>query len=314
MPPRRVRSRAKNMPCYTPIVGYYGENGNIVFNKNRAYFANQPIELPCHKCIGCKIAKSKDWAIRCWHEAQMHDGGLNNCFITLTYRESDLPENGSLNKPDFQKFLKRLRRNSKIKFRYFMCGEYGEKTHRPHYHAILFGLQFPDKTYLTTRKNNRVYTSKLLEKTWGLGSVEIGNVTFKSAGYVARYLIKKQISTNELQERYCIYDKQTGEITIRPFEYVAMSLRPGIGHSFYEKYPDSFFPHDHCLCPNGSKMPVPNYYRNLLRVNDPDLWDQLRKNRIEKAAHDPNNTIARRETRLSIATKINKTQQPRDYL
>jgi len=301
------------MPCYLPLVGYRTLGSRITFKRSEALFPKQPMSLPCGRCIGCKIAKSKDWALRCWHEAQLNDAGLNNCYITLTYSNENLPEHGSLKKSDFQKFLKRLRKNTKQKLRYFMCGEYGEKTNRPHYHALLFGYKFPDAKFWTERKGNRIYKSEILTNTWGVGACELSGVTFKSAAYVARYILKKQNSAEATQDRYCIYNTETGEITLRTFEYVAMSLKPGIGAKFYEKYPDSFFPQDEARLPNGGTMPVPNYYRTLLKRSDPELAEKLLKVRIEKAASDPNLTPERLAVREANA-EIKIKQSPRDFL
>jgi len=301
------------MPCYFPLHGYATIGGQITFKRSEAFFPDQPMQLPCGRCIGCKLQKSKDWALRCYHEAQLNDTGLNNCYITLTYRDADLPENGCLKKSDFQKFIKRLRNNTKQKIRYFMCGEYGDKTNRPHYHALLFGYKFPDAKFWTERKGNRIYKSEILETTWKHGHTELSGVTYKSAAYVARYILKKQNSCDATQDRYCIYDKETGEVTLRPFEYVAMSLKPGIGFDFYHKYPDSFFPQDEARLPDGGTTPVPKYYRTLLERSNPKLAEQLRKARIAKLTSDPNNTPERLAVRCSNA-EIRQKQQPRDFL
>ena len=151
--------------------------------------------VPCGQCIGCRLERSRQWAIRCVHEASLH---TDNCFITLTYSPDCLPSDGSLNHDDFQKFFKRLRKHiAPKKIRYYMCGEYGEdlqqpsKLGRPHFHACLFGLDFDDKQLYIVRDDVKLYTSATLEKIWGKGFVTIGDVTFESAAYVARYIAKK---------------------------------------------------------------------------------------------------------------------------
>lgn len=129
------------------------------------------------------------WAVRIVHEAQMWP---QNSFITLTYRPEDLPQGGSLNVEHYQLFMKKLRaRNTGHKIRFFHCGEYGEKLSRPHYHAILFNYDFPDKKVFSEKNGNTIYTSELLEDIWGKGFCTIGDVTFQSAAYVARYVMKK---------------------------------------------------------------------------------------------------------------------------
>ena len=136
------------MPCYRPIKGYRSRRLNaetgkrpVVFNPRDGFY-DQPVDLPCGQCIGCRLERSRQWAIRCVHEASLHE---RNCFITLTYRDECLPTNGSLDLDAFQKFMKRLRRRFGEGVRFFHCGEYGENFGRPHYHAILFNLDFSDK-------------------------------------------------------------------------------------------------------------------------------------------------------------------------
>jgi len=228
----------------------------------------------------------------------------DNTFVTLTYSPEKLPADLSLDHSHVQKFFKRLRKYAP-NIRYFMCGEYGENTYRPHYHAIIFGFHFPDRKLVNIRNGNRVYTSKLLEKTWGLGACEIGSVTFKSAGYVARYILKKQ---KEL-------DQDTGELPYhnRKPPYTNMSLKPAIGKTYYETYKSDFFPHDYAVMPDGRECPVPNYYRRLLQDDDPDLYEQLKAIRVEKAKDNPNNTPDRLIVRESVKqSKIKRLE--RNYL
>ena len=165
-------------------------------------------------------------------EAKLHK---DNCFITLTYSDDCIPPDFGLRKADFQGFMKRLRKKVP-NVRYFHCGEYGDRTSRPHYHACLFGYDFPDKVHFTTRNGHKVYTSKILNDTWGYGITEIGDLTFDSAAYVARYVVKKlsisDASSDEaikaFTDKYSWVNWQTGEIVIRPPEYITMSLKPAI--------------------------------------------------------------------------------------
>ena len=276
------------MPCYKPLDAwyspYFNPNGKqrITFNPSKAQNPKDRMELPCGRCIGCRLEKSKEWALRCYHESQMHE---ENIFITLTYRDQDLPAHASLDKSHFQKFIRALRQTTKQKIRYYMCGEYGDKTSRPHYHALLFGYAFPDQKLWAVRKEIRVYRSEILEQHWTKGNSEIGNCTFQSAGYVARYVMKKQNGARA--------KKYYGD---RIPEYTQMSLRPGIGKSWYRKYKKDIFPCDFCVTPDGRQMQVPQYYRNLLALEDPDLYEKLRQARILKAQNNPDNT----ESRLAV--------------
>lgn len=281
------------MPCYKPLLAYHAPGG-ITFNRKNSF--GTPIELPCGRCIGCRLDHTKAWAIRCWHESQMHE---DNCFITLTYDDYHVPQNDSLKKSDFQKFIRALRKQTGKKIRYYMCGEYGDTTSRPHYHAILFGFDFPDKTLWNIRNETKVFRSSLLEKIWDLGHSEIGNCTYQSAAYVARYIMKK-ISGEAAAEHY-------GK---RIPEYTGMSLRPGIGYNWYKKYKNDVFPCDFLVTPDGRQMPVPKYYRRLLATEDPELHETLRAARVAKAEASPDNSwqrlAAREQCQLSKAERLKR--------
>lgn len=235
------------------------------------------------------------------HESQMHD---DNIFITLTYHPDHLPQDASLDKKDFQKFIRALRKGTKKKIRYFMCGEYGKPTEknnyiaRPHFHAILFGIDFDDKYLWRIEKGNRMYRSPTLEKYWKKGNSELTDVTYASAGYVARYCLKKQHGETGKRE-YAIIDFETGELKDeqRIHPYVAMSLKPGIGETWFQKYKGDLFPHDYAITPDGRKTTVPAYYRKLLKKTDPAMAEKLRAARVEKARDNPDNTPERLATR-----------------
>lgn len=229
----------------------------------------------------------------------------DNSYITLTYSDEHLPENDTLVKKHHQDFLKRLRKKFHgQKILYYMCGEYGDpdKTERPHYHFILFNLHFPDRTFWTLRNGYRVYRSATLEKLWTKGNSEIGSVTFNSAGYVARYVLKKQ--NGDLGKK--LYEK-TGRIS----PYVACSLKPAIGKKWYDKFAYSdLWPHDYAVLPDGRQTTVPKYYRRLLATENPELAETLKAKRIEKATSNPDNSEARLKDREKCKTKqIEKLQR-----
>lgn len=289
------------MPCYKPLKANIGPDGPT-FKPTESFGSAWTIELPCGRCVGCLLERAKEWALRCVHEAQMH--GNNNSFITLTYHPDHLPADHGLQKIHFQKFIRALRKGTKQKIRYFMCGEYGEPTEknnyiaRPHYHAILFGCSFADKYLWRVENGNRIYRSPTLERYWKRGASEIGSVSYASAGYVARYCLKKQHGETGKRE-YAVIDQQTGELKDeqRQHPYIAMSLKPGIGETWFKKYKTDLFPHDYAITPDGRKTPVPKYYRKLLEREDPELADQLRQARIEKAKDNPDNSAERLATR-----------------
>ena len=152
------------MPCYHPqtawraLTGRNQETGNwpIVFNRNEGY-KDMELQVPCGNCIGCRLERSRQWATRCMFEASLHD---ENCFVTLTYSPDYLPEGATLVKKDVQNFMKRLRKaGTNGKFKYFLCGEYGENFNRPHYHICFFNLDFVDKEIISRKKDKPLYIS-----------------------------------------------------------------------------------------------------------------------------------------------------------
>lgn len=271
------------MPCYSPLKGFKSkETGGIVFK--RSLDAGPDMEVACGQCLGCRLDRTRHWAARIVHEASEHE---ENCFITLTYDDEHLPYRGSLHKEHFQKFVKRLRKHFEgRRIRYYHCGEYGEELNRPHYHACFFNLGFPDKQLFQEREGNFLFVSQTLNKLWPYGFATIGEVTFESAAYVARYCLKKVTGVNS-QEHYSRIDLDTGELyTLEP-EYVTMSRRPGIGKSWYEKYKSDVFPSDEVPVPGkGVFKKPPRYYQELYRADDPLAFEALQKIRLKfKQAH-----------------------------
>lgn len=288
------------MPCYLPLDAYHGPGG-ITFKYADSF--GIPVQLPCGRCLGCRLEKAKSWALRCTHENQIiEENGGRSCFITLTYDQEHLPEDHGLHHIHFQKFIRKLRKKLKRPVRYFMCGEYGEANEknnfiaRPHFHAILFGYRPPDLKLVNVRNGSRNYTSEELSKLWHRGGHEVGYVSFKNAGYVARYTLKKQ------QHEGTYINPETGEVLYEKVRapYIRMSLKPGIGYRWFKKYKSDLYPHDYALLPDGRQTPVPDYYRKLLEREDPELADTLRKARIEKARLNPDNTPERLDVRHTV--------------
>jgi len=235
------------------------------------------------------------WAARCMHEAQLHE---SNSYITLTYAPEHLPPTGSLVPSDMQKFFKRLRKKHKI--RYFYCGEYGDIGGRPHYHAIIFGYDFPDKVLFKTRDEIKYYVSDELAKLWIYGTHLIGEVTFESAAYVARYCLKK-VTGDEAFDHYNDINYHTGEIynTYLP-EYSRMSTKPGIGRDWFFKYHTDCFPSDFLIV-DDKKIKIPRYYQKILNNYDSTLLEQIKAKRVIKAKkHAENNSPARLQVRKRV--------------
>lgn len=263
------------MPCYHPLHAYkaVGKDRSkiVVVFKRSDSFRGERLDLPCGQCIGCRLERSRQWAVRCMHEASLHK---ENSFLTLTYEDSRLPSNGSLVLSDYQNFMKRLRKSiAPKKVRFFHCGEYGEQLGRPHYHALLFGHDFADRKFFSSRGDNRVFTSESLSRLWPFGFAVIGEVTFESAAYVARYVLKK-VTGGKAEEHY----------QGRAPEYVTMSRRPGIGTGWFKKYSGDVYPRDRVIVRGVSTRP-PRFYDGLLGKEDPALLARLKIDRERNGEH-----------------------------
>lgn len=257
------------MPCYRPLTAYRNPAGGPLLFSSRFGFGDRALKVPCGQCMGCRLEYSRRWAMRCMHEAQLYE---DNCFVTLTYSDDKLPVDGSLSKSDFVGFHKRLRdRVGYGRFRFFACGEYGDRTNRPHYHALLFNYDFADKEFFNfTRDGHRLYTSSLLDDVWGFGHCQIGSVSFDSAAYVARYVTKK--ITGDMAD-----DHYQG----RQPEFCDMSRRPGIGRGWLEKFTSDVYPRDHVVV-NGVKCKPPRYYDGVFEIMDPKVFNRIRGSRVRR--------------------------------
>lgn len=208
------------MTCYRNIPAWrqdeLNKNGKYEYRfkpKKGESSVDPEVFIPCGTCSGCRMDQAKDWKVRLYHESLCHK---QNCFVTLTYAD---PPPEEISKEELKLFWKRLRRRLEpLKIRYFACGEYGEKTRRPHYHAILFGTDFLANSYVI---NDELYGNKLLEHIWQSGSkktirgnVVIAEVTPASIAYVAGYCNKK------------IGDEDT---------FNMMSTKPIIGYEYFIK-------------------------------------------------------------------------------
>lgn len=278
------------MACYHPITAYQCGNGEVVFSELRRYDVRSELSLPCGQCIGCRLERSRQWAMRCLHEASLHD---DNCFITLTYDDAHLPVRPSLDYSVFQRFMKRLRKD-RPSTRFYMCGEYGSINWRPHYHACLFNCDFADKELFTTRDGIDLFISDTLSGLWPYGFASVGAVTFESAAYVARYCIKK-INGDLAQFHYARSDA-AGRYLLVP-EFCHMSLKPGIGSGWLSKWHDDVFPHDYVVV-NGHKSKPPRYYDRLLGRSDPEVLEQIKCTRtLQGRSHYADNTDRRLQDR-----------------
>jgi hypothetical protein len=281
--------------CYHPLLAYKSE-GKVVFNKPFAFAKG--FNIPCGQCIGCRLNYSRQWAIRIMHEAQMHE---TNCFITLTFDQANLESRTrplSLDVSEYQRFMKRLRKRYGNNIRFFHCGEYGDQNKRPHYHAIIFGMDFTDKVLFTNRDGIKLYTSESLSELWPYGFSTIGEVTFQSAAYVARYIMKKHKGEGA-EDHYTRWCPETGEGTQVDPEYCTMSRKPGIGYEWFQKFKTDVYPNDYVVI-NGHKVNPPRYYDNLLSEEE---LEEVKKKRQEKAP-DVINEYGEAMDRLWVSQEI----------
>ena len=202
--------------CLNPIrKNYYIQDNKFVidWHSSGSVQAGSVIELSCGQCIECCINRSINWAVRAVLEARTHK---DNCFITLTYSKTD----GELHKDDFQKFMKRLRKSIyPTQIKYIMCGEYGSKGGRPHYHALIFGWKPKDLTYFFTSGDCPLFQSKTVEKLWGKGFITVGEITFDSALYTSKYLQKFNRIEDKCQKPYNCFSHYLGLSAIQTLNY-----------------------------------------------------------------------------------------------
>lgn len=286
------------MPCYKPLLGYRSKNLNssgkrsIIFNPAEAICRTAVIRLPCGQCIYCRLNHSREHAICCVHEASLYE---SNCFLTLTYSPERLPPLGTLNKKHFQDFMKRFRsKYAPREIRVLYCGEYGDKGSRPHYHACVFNFDFSDKEVIGSNFNDdKYYKSKELEDLWGHGFCLIGELTFESAAYVARYTLKKKRGPGS-EFDYMVVDENSGFVVgERTPEFAHMSQ--SIGRGWFEKFKSDVYPLDEVIV-RGVKMRPPKRYDRFLEKTDPQLLEKIKRERndqetkVKKAYDDINST------------------------
>jgi len=288
------------MQCTSPLTGWRAVEGGFTTSLNRAY-ADRPLTVRCNKCMGCRLHRAYVWAIRCSHEASLYD---NNIFVTMTYDDEHLPFGNTLDRKHVQDFLKRLRKTNK-NLRIFYCGEYGGRTDRPHYHALIFNYRPKDEEHFTTRANGKVYRSDILDKTWGHGLCQYADVNFQTAAYTAGYITKK-VGGDIAEEHYQWICEETGEIHQRVPEFQGQSMKPGLGERWIKKYIEDVYPRD-LIVLDGKKCKPPRFYDQICERERPDLWKQTLKRRQEVLP-----TLTTTETQDGQKAATN-TKDPSEY-
>jgi hypothetical protein len=252
------------MTCYHPLQAWpskiRNENGKrqMVFKRSEGISDKEKL-LPCGKCIGCRLERALQMSIRCQHEAEYWSNVKfrRSSFITLTISPAYPEKEWSVNKRDFQLFMKRLRKKYTGKrIPYYAAGGYGEDNDRPHYHAILFGHQFEDMLLGENDRGQRLYRSEILSEIWPYGECVIGDVTFESINYVVAHLIKI-LSGEKAEVEY--------KNKVKPFQL--SSRNPAIGKKWYEIYKEDMYNNDELVIRDGFIHKPPRYY-DKLRENE----------------------------------------------
>lgn len=265
-----------DVPCYHPIPAKQETSGSEV--RLWPPLGEGNLSLPCGRCLGCRTARATEWAHRCGHEASQWE---HNSFVTLTYADDHVPPQGHLQPEALTNFFKRARkyahsngsglnRDSRAGLRYFACGEYGEETGRPHYHALLFNFGFSDLQPI----GKDLYTSETLGKLWKFGQHSIGQASAAAANYIAQYTLKKIGQTD------CDADG-----VVRPAAFARMSLKPAIGSAWLEQFSEDLR-HGY-LVVNGTRCRIPRTYLNKVEDFDPQLSESIKGRAWEHRARNP---------------------------
>lgn len=313
------------MQCFHPLDGWRSPDGKITFRECRN--SGGKLQVRCGRCVGCRTHLKQSWTTRIVNEASLHEF---NCFVTLTYAPEHVPHLGGLVYAHFQAFNKRLNsyrfrewrkanpdlpRKQFQSHRFFCALEYGEEGKLPHFHAILFGVDFPDKViFKQPGHGSPLYTSEILGKLWTVGFSSVGSVTSDSAAYCAGYAAKK-LSGPAARDAYFRFDSETGECGEVLPECARMSLRPGIGAHWIDKYyRDVFLDGRRDAVYDGSfAQAVPKYYFDRVAAKHPALAQEVEVLRFEKASKvDPHESSEARllvkevcaKARLSLKRKV----------
>lgn len=252
--------------CISPILIY-----DKVQRKNRP--------RPCGYCSSCRNGKVLGWVFRLIEEMRSSNTAA---FFTFTYKDSELPWTDygpSLYKRDFQTYMKRLRKAqakvSNDKIRYYACGEYGGKTGRPHYHAVLFNV------------HEALHLPVLMESIWQKGQVDSAPLNMARIKYVCKYVMKNHNKT-ELQNEFSLMSKRLGKSWLTPANV--------------QFYKDRELPYVHDEF--GSKWPMSRYFKE--RIHDKEVRDRLGQEAIASLEYKPlDSTIMERIKRDNHYKQLN---------
>lgn len=282
--------------------------------------------IPCGQCIGCRIRQREDWTTRIELEARNYPKE-EVWFITLTYDDDHVPgmilKTGEIMrkvqytwKPgekrptsvqillyeDIQKFLKRLRKKHVGKMRYFIAGEYGEQTARPHYHMILYGWKPTDLENLYKIHHNGYYTSKWLYDLWGMGQIQIAQAVPETYRYVAGYVTKKMY---EIDGKKANTYYELGQ----PKPFACMSLKPGLGDKYYQEHKAEIWRQGYIQCSNGKRAQIPRYYEKQMEAENPQRLWRIKQNRQKNAMLQKRLQLENHDYKTVLETKERVTKK-----
>lgn len=296
---RRLPPRLKRKIRYDALVCNYSDYQYLV---NVLKFSKSQVQtIPCGQCIDCRLEYSRQWAVRCMHEAEYYQ---HNYFLTITYSDDNLPrekflelyngtifEQASLRKSDIQKFMKDVRSYYDYHYghqgvRFFGAGEYSPEKFRPHYHCIMFNFPVDDlKYYGISKSGYRVYTSQKIQNIWDKGYIWLGEVTSESCAYTAQYSLKK-VKGKAKKERDEVLKRLVGghedllsQFESRVDEFTFMSRRPGIGRRFYDDNKHKIYTNDEMFIKqrdNVIKLKPVRYYDKIFDMEFPEEMQRIK--------------------------------------
>lgn len=291
--------------CTRPLTAFHNpEGGRPIFGQEGVRLGLQKMELPCGRCPECCKDYYSQWATRGSRELSRWDSSV---FCTLTYNDENLPPDNSLRKEDVQKFIKRVKKFfgscKENPIRQTYCGEYGETNGRPHYHVILYNCLFPDrKPHYVTDQGHQVFTSEILSRLWGKGFAEFGIATPGSIAYLYKYILKKKSRREKKEPLIVERDGITYEVA---HEFIESSRNPGIGahlrgsSSLRKGY----------LSVGGVKQKLPKYYLEWLRVNEPEVFDEISNLRFDFASSRPFENSLRKAQKELAQKRLTDTKK-----
>ncbi|AXH74005.1 MAG: replication initiator protein [Microviridae sp.] len=261
------------MHCIRPIKVSQTFDGTLTYKQKSAIPGLVGWQLPCRKCLPCRLKIGREKAIRAYHESKMHE---DNIFLTLTYNDDHCPPR--LLYEHWQTFIKDLRDrvgySPDVRISTMVTGEYGDKSKRPHWHALIFNFRPHDQPVKPFRETDfgPVYRSPFLQELWGMGNTEYGSVTMDSASYVGRYAAKKLSHGNDQDHDYHPIHKT--------------SSKNALGKSWIEKYWKQTLNHGYVTLPNGAKASIPRYYLDWAKKNRPSAYETYVTQTLPQIMHD----------------------------